>query len=140
MLKQRAALRGLRQKVDRTREIHRRQVALVLDNNGATLDLTRQADNLGVAVLAKYNHLTTNLLHLLVGALDLTLQCRHHGTRGIDHLDTQLLGSREGRRRLAVGTDKQATTAQTLHIGVGHGLQSELFESLHLDAVVHDVA
>ena len=39
-----------------------------------------------------------------------------------------------------MGTNEQAATTQTLHIGVGYGLQSELLEALHLDAVMHDVA
>ena len=140
MFKQRVALRGLRQEIDRTREIDRLQIGLILDHNGSTLDLSGQTYHLGVAVLAKYNHLTTNLLHFIVGALDFALQCRHHGARRVDHLDRQLLGTSVGRRGLAVSTNKQSTTAEMFHIVVRNGLQTKLFEALYLNAIMHNVA
>ena len=140
VLEERTALRGLRQEVDRAREIDLRQVGLILDHDSATLDLTRQSDHLGVTVLAKYNHLTATRLHLLIGTFDLALQSRHHGARGVDHLDAQLLGTCVGRRGLAVSANEQSTTTQMLHILVRNSLQTKLFQALHLDTIMHDVA
>ena len=130
----------LREEVNRAREVNLLQIGLVLDNDGAVLDLSRKAYHLGMAPFAQNHHLATLRGHLFVGLHNTALQACHHRTGGVNQLDIQQSGLGVGGRRFSMGADKETRTTQLLHIGMRDGPQSQLLEALYLHPIVDNIA
>ena len=86
------------------------------------------------------DHLPADGLHFGVRLHDPGLQTRHDGTRGVDDADAQPPGFGVGRRRFAVGANQHPPACRLGHSVARERVQPQLFEPLHLDAVVDDVA
>ena len=134
------ALGGLREEEDGAREVEQVELLLAFDDQRGLLDLAGEPHHLGVAPLAEDDHLSADGAHLLVRPHDALLQPGHHRTGGVDEFDAQPLCFAVGGRRLAVGADEEPPARQAGHLLVGDGPQPQLFEPLHLDAVVDDIA
>nr|DAF45631.1 MAG TPA: hypothetical protein [Siphoviridae sp. ctBLh2] len=139
LLEEGDALRGLREEVDRSREVDAVEVRSRLDDDRRVGDLAREPDHLGVPPLAEDHDLTAYGAHPGVGLLHPPLEAGHHRAGGVDDLDAQFAGRRIGCRRLPVCAYEEPAAAQTGHVGMADGPQPESLEALHLDPVVYDI-
>ena len=102
-----------------------------------------ESNHFGVSRLAVDDNLRRKgfvIAMSLVARTDTVLQLLDHRTSGVDDRYVALLGNPVGGRRFAVRTEQHARVRRkATEVIVVDGLQTELFETRHLLAVMHYV-
>ena len=131
------ALGGLGIEVDVAREVETFHILEFLDDDGMTVSLPYQSQDLRMTVLAKDDNLRVGMAVILF--LDAFLQLQHHGTGGINDFYIVPLCHQISLGRFAVGAKKHLHTMQLLHLVMVDGDEPCLMQPFHLHTIVNNV-
>ena len=102
--------------------------------------MSHETVHLGVAELSVNHNLGVRVFGVDVSGVDSTLQLEHHGACGVDNFNTVVAGNGIRFGWLAVGAQQHFHVVEFAQVVVGYCHEAFVLQTLHLIAVVHNIA